>query len=430
MGTVACVEYTAGAGAPLRSGHGRGARLLPDRSRELARRPEPRRVKRVVRRRALLVGVGLLVAVLVGGRWLALETAERAWGASVPGGGAYVTARDFARLVSGLLLIGAVAWGTANLLFVYRSIGSMQLSRRLGDLEIVEAVPQPLLLAGTIACGLAFGFLLSLGTGDWWMAAALASRPPTFGVTDPVLHQDLGYYLGQLPWTERLRELALVAVGSASVVVARLHGTLTGRTLDARLAAAPVVAGVGIAATVVTLVWGLRERPRLLVVAWSALLVASLLGFAVIPASLSSAGPDERAATDRDTALAGERRRLEGLAFGVTTLRDSAPPGFPDLDAATTAVPIWDAQRVLAKAATRRDLVRPPGTPAAAGLSPHSFGARRATWVVALRPDRDSAALRQPPPGWAAVHRGPSARVGRPVAAVEDDTLLAFAPVA
>src|SRR5207302_1512319 len=187
--------------------------------------------------------------------------------------------------------------------------------------------------------------------------------------------------------------------------VAGLHGTLTGRTLDVRLAAAPVVAGVGIAATVVTLVWGLRERPMLLVVAWSALLVASLLGFAVIPASLSSAGPDERAATDRDTALARERRRLEGLAFGLTALTDSAPPGFPDLDAATTAVPIWDAERVLAKAATRRDLVRSPGTPAAAGLSPHSFGAGRSTWIVALRPDRDSAALQQPPPGWAALAR-------------------------
>src|SRR5437879_13835170 len=100
----------------------------------------------------------------------------------------------------------------------------MQLSRRLGDLEIVEAVPQPLLLAGTIACGLAFGFLLSLGTGDWWMAAALASRPPTFGVTDPVLHQDPGYSLGQPPWTARPRQLALIAVGSASVVVALLAG--------------------------------------------------------------------------------------------------------------------------------------------------------------------------------------------------------------
>src|SRR6266516_822289 len=429
MGPVACVDYPVGAGAPLRSGHGRGARLLPDRSRELSRRSEPRRVKRVVRRRALLVGVGLLVAVLVGGRWLALETAERAWGASVPGGGAYVTARDFARLVSGLLLIGGVAWGTANLLFVYRSIGSMQLSRRLGDLEIVEAVPQPLLLAGTIACGLVFGFLLTLGTGDWWMAAALASRPPTFGVTDTVLQQDLGYYLGQLPWTERLRGLALVAVCSATVVVALLyvgigslrfrrwlpyanarahlgvllallaltltwgavldpaetvaglHGTLTRRTLDVRLAAAPIVAGVGAAVTLVSLVWGLRERPVLLVTAWSALVAASLLGFAIIPASLSSSlsGSRGRGTADPDTALAAERRRHEGLAFGIT-LTERPPPGWPSPEAAAAAVPMWDAQRVVAAAGSRRDL-RPQSTPTAAGLLPRSFGDGRATWL-------------------------------------------------
>jgi len=438
-------------------------------------------VKRVVRRRALLVGVGLLVAVLVGGRWLALETAERAWGASVPGGGAYVTARDFARLVSGLLLIGAVAWGTANLLFVYRSIGSMQLSRRLGDLEIVEAVPQPLLLAGTIACGLVFGFLLTLGTGDWWMAAALASRPPTFGVTDTVLQQDLGYYLGQLPWSERLRGLALVAVCSATVVVALLyvgigslrfrrwlpyanaharahlgvllallaltltwgavldpaeavaglHGTLTRRTLDVRLAAAPIVAGVGAAVTLVSLVWGLRERPVLLVTAWSALVAAWLLGFAIIPGSLSSSpsGSRGRGAADPDTALAAERRRLEGLAFGIT-LTERPPPGWPSPEAAAAAVPMWDAQRVVAAAGSPRDLLRPQSTPTAAGLLPRSFGDGRATWLVALRPDVDSIVLQQPPPDWAAIHRGPSARVGRPLAAVEDDTVLAFAPVA
>jgi len=437
-------------------------------------------VKRVVRRRALLVGVGLLVAVLVGGRWLALETAERAWGASLPGGSAYLTARDFARLVSGLLLIGAVAWGTANLLFVYRSIGSMQLSRRLGDLEIVEAVPQPLLLAGTIACGLVFGFLLTLGTGDWWMAAALASRPPTFGVTDPVLQRDLGYYLGRLPWTERLRELALVAVCSATVVVALLyvgigslrfrrwlpyanaharahlglllallaltlmwgalldpaetvaglHGALTRGALDARLAAAPVVAAVGVAATVVSLVWGLREKPVLLVTAWSALVAASLLGFAVIPGVVASSGPRGQSAVESDTALVAGRRRLEALAFGVVSLAERVPPGFPSPAAATTAVPIWDAQRILAAAGSRRNLLRPQSTPTAAGLSPHSLSDGRATWLVASRPDIDSIVLRQPPPDWAAIHRGPSARVGRPVAAVEDDTVLAFTPVA
>ena len=71
-------------------------------------------MKPAARRRALVVGVGLLVALLVGGRWLALETAERAWGVSLPGGSAYLVARDFARLVSGLLLVGAVAWSTAG----------------------------------------------------------------------------------------------------------------------------------------------------------------------------------------------------------------------------------------------------------------------------------------------------------------------------
>jgi hypothetical protein len=438
-------------------------------------------VKPVVRRRALLVGVGLLVAVLVGGRWLALETAERAWGASLPGGSAYLTARDFARLVSGMLLIGAVAWATANLLFVYRSIGSMQLSRRLGDLEIVEAVPQPLLLAGTIACGLVFGFLLTLGTGDWWMPAALASRPPTFGVTDPVLHKDLGYYLGQLPWSERLLDLALLAMCTATLVVALLyvgigslrfrrwlpyanaharahlgvllallaltltwgaildpaetvaglHGTIARRALDARIAAAPIVASVGAATTVVSLVWGLRERPVLLVTAWGALLAASLLGFALIPGLLAgSPAATRRRGADSDTALAAERRRLEGLAFGVTTLDDRAPPGFPSPEAATTAVPIWDPQRVLAATASRREFVRPQSTPAAAGLWPHSVGDGRATWLVALRPDVDSVVLQLPSPGWAVMHRGPLARVGRPVAAVEDDTLLTFAAVA
>ena len=437
-------------------------------------------MKPVVRRRALLVGVGLLVAVLVGGRWLALETAERAWGASLPGGAAYLTARDFARLVSGLFLIGAVSWGTANLLFVYRSIGSMQLSRRLGDLEIVEAVPRPLLLAGTIACGLVFGFLLTLGTGDWWMPAALASRPPTFGVTDPVLQRDLGYYLGRLPWTERLQEFALVAVCAATLVVALLyvgigslrfrrwlpyanaharahlgvllallaltltwgavldpaetvaglHGALARRTLDLRLAAAPVVAGVGAVATVASLVWGLRERPVLLVTAWSALLAASVLGFAVIPGSMSGSGATRGRRAESDTAFAAQQQRLEGLAFGVTTLAEGAPPGFPSPEAAAVTVPIWDAHRILAAAASRRELVRPQSTPTATGLWPQAFDDGRATWLVALRPDVDSVALRQPHPDWAAIHRGPSARVGRPVAAVEEDTLLAFAPVA
>src|SRR5439155_16064090 len=133
--------------------------------------------------------------------------------------------------------------------------------------------------------------------------------------------------------------------------VAGLHGAFTRRTLDVRLAAAPIVAGVGVAVTVVSLVWGLREKPVLLVTAWGALLAASLLGFAVIPGALSIAGPRERGAVDPDTGLAAERRRLEGLAFGVTTLAERAAPGCPSPEAASATVSLWAALRALAAVA-------------------------------------------------------------------------------
>jgi len=435
-------------------------------------------VRQAARRWALLVAVGLLVVVLVGGRWAAFETAERVWATGLPGGSAYLKARDFARLVSGLILLVAVGWGTGNLLFVYRSIGSMQLSRRLGDLEIVEAVPQRVLFAGTVASGLVFGFLLALGTGDWWMSAVIAAHGVGFGVTDPLLHRDLGYYLGTLPWSERLRSLALAAVSSATVVVgllyagigslrfrrwlpsanaharahlglllallaatltwdavldpaqsvAGLHGDLAGGALDARLTAAPVVAALGAAAIAASLVWGVREKPVLLLGAWGTLLAAQLFGFVLIPSSLSGRA-GRGASPPADTARAAAARRLEELAFGVTEPAERPPPGFTSPEAAVAAIPVWNASRVVAAASQHRELLGPGAKPAAAGLSVRSLAGGRATWVVAPGPDLDAIAHTQPPPDWTTLHRGAWARAGRPIAAVEDDTILQFEPL-
>ena len=442
-------------------------------------------MRQAARRWALLVAVGLLVVVLVGGRWAAFETAERVWATSVPGGSAYLKARDFARLVSGLLLLVAVAWGTSNLLFVYRSIGSMQLSRRLGDLEIVEAVPQPVLLAGTVASGLVFGLLLALGTGDWWMSAVIAAHGVAFGVADPLLHRDVGYYLGTLPWSERLRGLTLAAVSSAALIVgvlyagigslrfrrwlpsanaharahlglllallamtlawgavldpaqsvAGLHGDLAGGALGARLTAAPVVAALGAATAAASLVWAVREKPVLLLGTWGTLLAASFVGFVLIPSSLSGRGgrgaspaPAAAVAAPTDTALAAATRRFEELAFGVTAPAERAPPGFASPEAAVAAMPLWNTSRVMAAAAQHRELLGPGAKPAAAGLAVHSLAGGRATWVVAPAPDVDAIAHTQPTPDWTMLHRGIWARAGRPIAAVEDDTILQFEP--
>src|SRR5439155_80326 len=143
LGAGARVEHSTGPGAAVRGGQRVRARRVPGRSGGLARRAGRPTVTRPARRSWLVAGAAALVVVLVGGRWLALETAERAWAASVPGGQVYVVGHDVARLVSGLILLLAVAWGTGNVFFVYRAIGSVQLPRRLGDLEIVEAVLDP-----------------------------------------------------------------------------------------------------------------------------------------------------------------------------------------------------------------------------------------------------------------------------------------------
>ena len=435
---------------------------------------------RARRRWAFLLGAGLLVVVLVGGRWLALETTERAWAATIPGGGMYLMMRDLARLVRGLFLLAAIGWATGNLLFVYRAIGSVQLPRRLGDLEIVEAVPQRLLLAGTVACGLVYGVLLTLGTGDAWQEAALAARPPTFGIADPVLHRDVGYYLARLPWTERLRSFALVATLSATAIVALLylgigslrfrrwlpyasaharahlgvllaclgltltwgalldpvqavaglHGALTRRALATRLPAAPLIAVLGVAATVASLVWGVREKSALLAGSWGALLGGSFVAFLVLPAMVAVGGSRNRSRQPLDGGLAADERRLEALAFGLDGEGpDSrAPPGFPSLEAAATTVPLWDGPRVLA-VARRREYLGARATPTAAALLPRRLGSGRATWIVVPMPDLDSLAHTRPIPEWTEIHRGPWTHAGRPVAAVEGDTGLDFAPL-
>lgn len=440
----------------------------------MARRAGRARLSPAARRWLAGAGAGLAVAVLVGGRWLALETAERAWAATVPGGAAYLAARAAARLVSGAVLLGAVAWATGNLLLVYRTIGSVQLPRRLGNLEIVEAVPPRVLLAVTLAAGVTGGVLLTLGTGDWWMHAALASRQAVFGVADPVLHRDLGFYVCRLPWLERLHGFAwtaaawatgvvgalYLAIGSlrfprglprasaparahlgvllaalAAVVgwgalldpaetVAGLHGGVTRGALAVRLPAAPVVALLAAAAAAASLAWAWRERPRALLSGWGALLGGALLAYVIGPAA-ARGEPGDRPPT-----VPAAGRRLAATAFGVPAPADTPPPGFPTPEAAARALPLWDEPRVASVVARHRELLGPGAAPAGAGLWARASAAGRAAWLVAPRPDLDSLARALAPPAWTTVHRGAWARAGRPIAAVETDTGLAFESVA
>ena len=196
------------------------------------------------RRRLYLIGAGLLVAALVGGRWLAVETAERAWDRTFTGGEAVIQARDLSRLLQALVLVSCITWFAGNLLIVYRAIGSVQMPRRLGDLEIVEAIPQKTLLAGTVLLGVVIGSLFALGTSDWWRHAVLAASPPHFGIPDGTAHaRDAGYYVSVLPWIAVLQNRALILAVGALGVITLLYAVIgTFRIRRGRIRRVPITA--------------------------------------------------------------------------------------------------------------------------------------------------------------------------------------------
>ena len=346
---------------------------------------------RASRRRLYLIGAGLLVAALVGGRWLAVETAERAWDRTFAGGEALIAVRDLSRLLQTLVLLVAIAWITGNLLIVYRAIGSVQMPRRLGDLEIVEAVPRRTLLITTILVGAVLGALLSLGTGEWWRHAVLAAAPPHFGVPDSTnLGNDAGYYVSVLPWLDALQNRTLILVLAALGIVALLyavigslrlrrgrirasdyarahlgvllaclalviawgavldpaeivggfHGVVDQAALSVRIPGAAVVAAVAAVTTLISLVWAWRDRPTLILAAWAALLLSVAAGYFVIPGFVrASAGAD-------GADLRSHRAALERIAFGLGKLDSTPPPLFPSGEAAVRTVPLWDAAHV------------------------------------------------------------------------------------
>ncbi len=354
------------------------------------------------RRRLYITGAILLVVALVGGRWLAVETAERAWDRTFAGGTTLIDARNLALILQTFVLVFAITWATGNMLIVYRTIGSVQMPRRLGDLEIVEAVSHRVLFGGTLLLGLILGILFSLGTGDWWRHAALASAPPHFGVADDRLGLDAGYYVGVLPWLSVLQNRALVlALGTLAIVVllygvigslrlrrgrirasdharghcgvllavlalvitwgalldpaeviAGVHGPVDQAALTVRIPGASVVKAISILTAAISLLWAWRDRPNLIIAGWIALLLSVGVSYVVVPGVVRTSGAGSESAGGDGGAggrtFARRRAAFEAVAFGLTSVDEHPPPAFPSGETAIRSLPLWDAPHLAA----------------------------------------------------------------------------------
>lgn len=349
------------------------------------------------------VRVAVLVSLvgLVVGRWAAVSTADRLWAVSLGVGATHTAIAHLKLTLLSLAFAAAATWSLGNLYLVYRTIGSVHVPRRLGNLEIVEAVPRRYLVAGTVALGLLIAVLVSHRASGWWSSFALLGSKASVQLVDPVLQRDLTYYLFRLPWERTLQGFlatlsavmlvvtgALYALVGAVRVVARrlvvvdwarthLAGLLVvfaltlavGFRLDpaeylaglrnvpydavltqVRLPLSRVLSGVAVLAAIASLVWIWVDRNTLVVAPWAGLMGLAVVGTFVAPAfSAAVRGPDGLVVPE----LAAAQRRMLEVAYALPE-RDTTidPPAVPDPDLTArraselALVPIW-GQRAL-----------------------------------------------------------------------------------
>jgi uncharacterized protein len=406
--------------------------------------------------------VAALVILLVG-RWAAVTAADRLWAEALRAEATHAAIANLKLMLLATAFALAAVWSLGNLYLVYRTIGSVHVPHRLGNLEIVEAVPRRYLVYGMVGLGLVIAVLLSHDAGSWWYGFALLGSRAEPAVRDPVLHRDLAYYLFRLPWEQTLQGyvatlsvvmLVVVAglyglVGAIRVErrqlevadIARMHlgGLLTVFALvlaigfrldpaeyvaglrgvpydailvDVRLPVSRLLGGVALVVALASLVWIWVDRVAIVVAAWGTLALVALGGTFVAPAFAAAVRTPDRVA---DPALAAAQQGLLAVAYGLppddSTIAPPATPAaglFTQAAATLRLAPLWDAgtlTRLLNRIAVRRPFERFEGAALEAyatadGGTLPVFVAVRVVDLLAAR-EADSGMT------WAGVHAGP-----------------------
>jgi len=418
------------------------------------------------------LALGALVVALPLGRWLALRSADRVWAESTGVVATHTAIANLRVILLGLTFTVAAVWAVGNLYFLYRSIGSVHVPRRLGNIEILEAVPRRYLQVIMLALGGVIAAGLSIGARDWWREFALLGSSAGLGDRDPVLGREIGYYLFTLPWQDRVVGFFTRLTGTVLVVTTALHTLIgavrwTGRRLettdlarahlaiqlatlaavlfvgfrldpseyvaglknvpydailmDIRLPVAALLSGLALASGITALAWIRIPRVAVTAVPWGALAVVAVVGTYFVPGFAAAArGPEQRVRRD----LVDAQRGMLASAFGMRLSETEVqPPATLDVGmltrhgSALSGVPVWDPP-ILRAVLAGSGLAAPDERWTEPALSVYrARGGQSVPLFIAVR-ERDLVAARQTDPdlSWRQAHAGPRAYGGGAVA--------------
>ena len=349
------------------------------------------------RRWLVLALLGAAAALLVG-RAVATLYADYLWFSALGATDVWRVRTITLLLLRGLSAVAGGLFVFANLLAVRHSVVSVVLPRRVANLEIGQEVPGRYLLLAVVALSVLFGALLTIPQGDW-ATAALVAYGRRFGFSEPYFQYDIGFFVYWLPFETSLFLWALLAVLLVGAVVVFLYaltpslrwergslyvsayvrrhlavlaalllvmlawsyrldafqvlvdgsgpdGAFTYVDHRVTIPASLVMQVLALGAALVTLLSGWGGFPRVAVGTVVAMVLLSLGLRELAPIVVRRvAEPADPAARERPY-LATQASYTRN-AYGAERVA-LAPPdfGFPSLEAAASAVPIWEPAAV------------------------------------------------------------------------------------
>jgi uncharacterized membrane protein (UPF0182 family) len=173
-------------------------------------------------RRWWLLAIGGIALALLAGRALSGAYADYRWYEAM--GALPLWRARFATVAALRMASGAVATAFIfiNLWAVRRTVVSLRLPRRLGNIEIAEEVPSPYLLAVAAAIAVLFGALVTL-PAETWTGFMLSRIGIPFNESDPHFQSDLGFYVYWLPVERELYYWSVIAALLVTVLVIFLY---------------------------------------------------------------------------------------------------------------------------------------------------------------------------------------------------------------
>lgn len=176
----------------------------------------------MTRRRWLVAGLAALALVLLAGRLVASLYVDYRWYQAL-GAGAVWRARTLSDLaLRGLSGTLGTLFILANLWAVRKSVVSLVMPRRLGNIDIGEEVPPRYLAAAVVVLSLVLGALLTLPQ-ESWTTLGLWHYGREFSESDPYFAADLGFYVYWLPLETAFYIWAIIALVLAAAVVVFLY---------------------------------------------------------------------------------------------------------------------------------------------------------------------------------------------------------------